>query len=174
MKFRDIKRQFQCPSCVTLMEVELPPPPEVVMAITEGKMLQKIPQEWHRVEIIEPPEILPAKFIDEDDPSIWIEPKRKQLEVSKWLLHVYAPDSLSYKSVIDRLKEECRKRFAYYHRIFLKEIRLQARLERDLAWDLRSKLRYWWLRFAGRPVDFQAFRGWNKVIFTLSIIAAME
>ncbi|RLA87434.1 MAG: hypothetical protein DRG40_00340 [Deltaproteobacteria bacterium] len=173
-KICSVLRYFRCPSEVTLEEVELCTPPEIIASITEGKIAQRIPEKASRVEMLEMPEVLSPPIGTEVEK--YVAPKQKCLEVKEWYARVYVTDSfiVGCDDVISALMEKCRQTFSRYRRIFLGKVELKKRVDRLLTWSLRSRLRYWWLCLMGRPVDFGTFPGRNRITFTLQVMAAME
>jgi len=173
-KIYSVLECFRCPSEVTIEEVELRTPPEIITSITEGKIAQRIPEKANRVEMLEMPEVLSPPIGAEIEE--YVAPKQKCLEVKEWYARVYVTDSsvVGYNHVIFALVEKCRQTFSRYRRIFLGKVKLKKRVDRLLTWPLRSRLRYWWLRLRKRPVDFRTFPGRDRVVFTLLIRVAVE
>ena len=172
-KMHSMLRYFHCPPEVTLKEMELRPPPEIIDSITKGNNVQRIPEGMKRVEVVEPPKILPP--VSAEDVDVYVQPERRVLEVRKWRCTVCVSAGFDmYDYAVSALAMKCRQEFTRYRRIFLGKVELRGRIDRLLTWSLRSRLRYWWLRLRKRPIDFRTFPGRNRVVFTLLISAAVE
>jgi len=169
-----LRGYFRCPSKVTLEEIKLSVPPEIIDSIAKGNNVQRIPESMKRVEVAElPKKTLPP--VNAEGVDAYVQPKRRVLEVRKWRCTVCVSDSLGmYGYAVSALAMKCRQEFVRYRRIFLGKVELRKRVDRLLTWSLRSRLRYWWLRLRRRPIDFRTFPGRNGVVFILLVKAAVE
>lgn len=127
MRSRKIHR---CPPDVAFKEIELYPPPPILAAITEGKIVQEIP-EYANKETSKLPE---AVLINETISMENIESKRKRLEVREWRAQVSVLNiagDLGYDCAVACLANECRRMFARYRCIFLGRAALKIKIGRD-------------------------------------------